>query len=60
MLLVFVKLAVGRLDAVYSNRDRGHMTIEPGGLKNEIRYAGGHQGILYYAGGDTGTHTLQE
>ena len=46
----FRKLAVGRLDAVYSNRDRGYMIIEAEGLQNEIRYAGGHQGILYYAG----------
>jgi polar amino acid transport system substrate-binding protein len=46
----FRKLAVGRLDAVYSNRDRGYMIIEAEGLQNKIRYAGGHQGILYYAG----------
>ena len=46
----FRKLAVGRLDAVYSNRDRGRMIIEAEGLQNKIRYAGGHQGILYYAG----------
>jgi len=46
----FRKLAVGRLDAVYSNRDRGYMIIETEGLQNKVRYAGGHQGILYYAG----------
>lgn len=46
----FRKLAVGRLDAVYSNRDRGYMILEAEGLKGKVRYAGGHQGILYYAG----------
>jgi len=46
----FPKLAVGRLDAVYSTRDRGLMIIEAEGLQDKIRYAGGHQGILYYAG----------
>lgn len=46
----FRKLAVGRLDAVYSNRDRGFMILEAEGLEGEIRYAGGHKEILYYAG----------
>ena len=46
----FRKLAVGRLDAVYSNRDRGYMILEAEGLADKVRYAGGHQGIFYYAG----------
>ena len=46
----FRKLAVGRLDAVYSNRDRGYMILEAEGLLDKVRYAGGHQGILYYGG----------
>ena len=46
----FRKLAVGRLDAVYSNRDRGYMILKAEGLEDKVRYAGGHQGIYYYAG----------
>ena len=46
----FRKLAVGRLDAVYSNRDRGYMILEAEGLGDKVRYAGGHQDILYYGG----------
>lgn len=46
----FRKLAVGRLDAVYSNRDRGFMILEAEGLEAKVRYAGGHKEILYYAG----------
>ena len=46
----FRKLAVGRLDAVYSNRDRGYMILQAEGLQDKVRYAGGHQEILYYAG----------
>ena len=46
----FRKLAVGRLDAVYSNRDRGRMILETEALTDKVRYAGGHQEILYYAG----------
>lgn len=46
----FRKLAAGRIDAVYSNRDRGRQILEAEGLVDEVRYAGGHQGILYYAG----------
>lgn len=46
----FRKLAVGRLDAVYSNRDRGFMILKAEGPEDEVRYAGGHQGIFYYAG----------
>jgi len=46
----FRKLAAGRIDAVYSNRDRGRQIVEAEGLADKVRYAGGHQGILYYAG----------
>lgn len=46
----FRKLAAGRIDAVYSNRDRGKQIIEAEGLVDGVRYAGGHQGIFYYAG----------
>ena len=46
----FRKLALGRVDAVYSNRDRGRKLIEEEELTDRIRYAGGYQGILYYAG----------
>lgn len=44
------KLSVGRLDAVYSNRDRGHGILTDEGLADEVRYAGGDKEILYYAG----------
>jgi polar amino acid transport system substrate-binding protein len=46
----FRKLAVGRLDAVYSNRDRGYMVLKAEGLEDKVRYAGGQQSIFYYAG----------
>jgi len=46
----FRKLAAGRIDAVYSNRDRGRQILEAEGLTAGVRYAGGHQGIFYYAG----------
>ena len=46
----FRKLALGRVDAVYSNRDRGREIIEAEELTDRVRYAGGYQGILYYAG----------
>ena len=46
----FRKLAAGRIDAVYSNRDRGRHILESEGLSADVRYAGGHQGIFYYAG----------
>jgi hypothetical protein len=43
----FRKLAAGRIDAVYSNRDRGRQIIGEEGLSEGVGYAGGHQGILY-------------
>ena len=46
----FRKLAAGRIDAVYSNRDRGRHILEAEGLSAGVRYAGGHKGITYYAG----------
>ena len=44
------KLAAGRLDAVYSNRDRGWGIVAAEGLEGEIRYAGADKAILYYSG----------
>lgn len=44
------KLAAGRLDAVYSNRDRGWGIVADEGLDGQVRYAGAHKAILYYAG----------
>jgi len=44
------KLSAGRLDAVYSNRDRGYGILADEGLAKEVRYAGGDKEILYYAG----------
>ena len=45
----FRKLAVGRIDAVYSNRDRGQDILAKNGLTDAVRYAGADKGILYYA-----------
>ena len=44
------KLAAGRLDAVYSNRDRGWGIVVAENLDGKVRYAGGHKAILYYSG----------
>jgi len=44
------KLAVGRLDAVFSNRDRGWEIVAAEGLDARVRYAGQHKAILYYSG----------
>jgi polar amino acid transport system substrate-binding protein len=44
------KLAAGRLDAVYSNRDRGWEIVRAEGLEGQVHYAGGDKGILYYSG----------
>lgn len=44
------KLASGRLDAVYSNRDRGRGILAEEALTGDVRYAGAHQKIQYYAG----------
>ena len=46
----FRKLAAGRLDAVFSNRDRGWDILKSEGLEGEIRYAGQHKAIFYYSG----------
>jgi len=46
----FRKLAAGRLDAVFSNRDRGRDIIKKEGLSDKIRYAGKLKAVLYYAG----------
>jgi len=45
----FRKLALGRVGAVYSNRDVGFALIKKIGLKN-IRYAGDHKKLQYYIG----------
>ena len=44
------KLAGGRLDAVYSNRDRGRMILNAEKINGKVRYAGQHQGLFYYTG----------
>ena len=44
------KLAGERLDAVYSNRDRGRMILNAEKIDTKVRYAGQHQGIFYYSG----------
>ena len=46
----FRKLAAGRLDAVFSNRDRGWDIVKAEGLDGEVRYAGPHKAIFYYSG----------
>ena len=46
----FRKLAAGRLDAVFSNRDRGWDIAKNEGLQDKVRYAGQHTAIFYYAG----------
>lgn len=46
----FKKLAVGRLDAVYSNRDRGNEVIRKHKLSENIRYAGANKSLQYYVG----------
>ena len=43
----FKKLSIGRVDAVYSNRDVGYDLVSKLGLTN-IRYAGVHTGLKYY------------
>ncbi|MDA5095757.1 transporter substrate-binding domain-containing protein [Aliiroseovarius sp. KMU-50] len=45
----FRKLAAGRLDAVYSNRDRGRRILDLNDLTHNVRYAGADKAILYYA-----------
>lgn len=46
----FKKLALGRLDAVYSNRDRGNEIIRKLGLESAVRYAGAEKQLFYYVG----------
>jgi polar amino acid transport system substrate-binding protein len=46
----FKKLALARLDAVFSNRDVGHALIAKLGLQGEIRYAGASRSLKYYIG----------
>jgi polar amino acid transport system substrate-binding protein len=46
----FKKLALGRLDAVFSNRDVGYALIAKLGLKGKIRYAGASRSLKYYIG----------
>jgi len=46
----FKKLAVGRLDAVYSNRDRGYQIIREHGLGDKVRYAGPDKQLQYFVG----------
>ena len=46
----FKKLAVGRLNAVYSNRDRGNEVIRKHKLSENVRYAGANKTLQYYVG----------
>lgn len=46
----FRKLGLGRLDAVFSNRDVGYALIAKLGLKGKIRYAGHQRKLKYYIG----------
>lgn len=46
----FKKLALGRINAVFSNRDVGHALIAKLGLKEKIRYAGAQRKLKYYIG----------
>ena len=45
----FKKLSLGRVDAVFSNRDVGYDLMRKFGLKN-IRYPGRQQSLKYYIG----------
>lgn len=45
----FKKLSLGRVDAVYSNKDVGNFLMGKLNLKN-LRYAGFHTGLKYYVG----------
>jgi hypothetical protein len=44
------KLAAGRADVAYSNRDRGRQILEAKCLTADVRYVCGHLGIFNYAG----------
>lgn len=55
----FRKLAAGRLDAVFSNRDRGWVIVKGEKLEGKVRYAGQHTAIFYYAG-ITKSHARQD
>jgi polar amino acid transport system substrate-binding protein len=46
----FKKLALGRIDAVFSNRDVGHALIAKLGLQDKIRYSGAQRKLKYYIG----------
>ncbi len=46
----FKKLALGRLDAVFSNRDVGLALIAKLGLMDKIRYSGSQRKLKYYIG----------
>ncbi len=46
----FKKLALGRLDAVFSNRDVGLALIAKLGLTDKVRYSGAQRKLKYYIG----------
>jgi polar amino acid transport system substrate-binding protein len=46
----FKKLALNRIDAVFSNRDVGYALIAKLGLKRKIRYSGAVRKLKYYIG----------
>ncbi len=46
----FKKLALKRVDAVFSNRDVGFALAAKVGVKNKVRYAGMTKELYYYTG----------
>jgi len=48
-LAAFKKLSLGRVRAVFSNRDVGHDVLRKLGITN-VRYAGRQQTLKYYIG----------
>jgi polar amino acid transport system substrate-binding protein len=46
----FKKLAAGRVDAVFTNRDVGYALITQLGIKDDVRYAGAQEELQYYIG----------
>jgi polar amino acid transport system substrate-binding protein len=49
----FKKLAVGRVDAVFTNRDVGNALIAQLGIKDDVRYSGAQEELRYYIGFST-------
>jgi polar amino acid transport system substrate-binding protein len=49
----FKKLAVGRVDAVFTNRDVGYSVITQLGIKSDVRYSGAQEELQYFVGFST-------